>query len=1189
MSLGKSTVYDLKLYVPISSSNKTHRVIQLSNGLVALLISDPSETLASCAVSVATGSHKDPVGIPGLAHLCEHMIMSSGSKKYPESNYLNQILTKNNGSQNAHTTGEQTSFHFEVPNTTSAESLVFDEIVDILAASLKEPVFTETLINKEIYAIESEHVGNKTTLDKVLYHGTRLLANSEHPFHRFCTGNMITLTSMPKLHNMNLKAELIRYFKENFVSENMVLCLKGSQSINQLAKLAQSTFGTVPAGTANLGQGLKLKPWRRNSQPSPPNSPTISKSVNDMHKLKDTWLPYYLKKSVFSDLERDRVLLIKSSKTPVLRMIFPINYLSTRFSDREIATYKYAWCELLGDESQGSLCHCLREANFLTDLTAYPSTFATNDDGLVLQLHLTNSGWKHVSEIIPMIWEYSIKAIMNSPLSELGQYLSEMNSMDLLRFLYQELASSPMEVCSELCDKLMQDMMVSDPSFILKSTGVNFDCNDPTVSSIGSYSESKQSKEWWKGQAVKFQSFLNEFTSIENVRLILLGDIQKCDLYDENEQLKTDTYYDYDYIKTNVIILNLNVYRTDYKFTIPARNPFLVPVGHKLSFIKEALAVSSLQSEVASLAILTSSELLKTSPKLIGKSQFYELWTKEEDLNLSFKSKSIVSVEYINTNIKPAPLHTMQLEIFGQLLHEILAPTLYPAERAGYTYELALSSKGDVRFGLTISGFTDGVVGILELIVTTMVQIAKGKRLVSRETFRKARVKVRNKYEAAASENCATLASLGLLIVLEECMWSLEDRLEALEVADMDSFYEFMEKFVEGESYLNLMIQGSDISIADKINIYLDQHLTHHLAKEGRGTNILVEPSTYKIPDGSNLCVKRKGFDDDPNNSIVYFIQTGSRDDIYAFSLTAFTEFVMHLTLVPDLRSKKQIGYLVLGGVRVLSDTVGLHITTMASTPPEFLEIKIEEYLAYLESYLSKLSTEQFKTQFVQEYVQLIKSKSTHKIEKTSGPSNLMAHIEANVRSGLVNTSVAMKSHKRLRNQITYRSYNFEDDDEPVNERVISSLTLLKYLQFFQEKISIRSKTRAKLSVMISSPMTKEAIENKMMFLQLESFLKIKGFSISSEKLKDILDKTEGKSTALFKELFVYFRSRGESLKLCSVVLKEVVKQLVRNSPSGEDKVAVSAGTSGSLHRMSQNVVSVIPLVEITDVNTNRI
>ena len=67
----KSAEYDV-----IKSANDTRNygVLELANGMRVLLISDPETDKSSAALDVHVGTMSDPDDIPGLAHLCEHML-----------------------------------------------------------------------------------------------------------------------------------------------------------------------------------------------------------------------------------------------------------------------------------------------------------------------------------------------------------------------------------------------------------------------------------------------------------------------------------------------------------------------------------------------------------------------------------------------------------------------------------------------------------------------------------------------------------------------------------------------------------------------------------------------------------------------------------------------------------------------------------------------------------------------------------------------------------------------------------------------------------------------------------------------------------------------------------------------------------------------------------------------------------
>ncbi|GMF58206.1 unnamed protein product [[Candida] boidinii] len=151
-----ATVLEDLIYSSLTVDYRRYRLLKLANGLTALLISDPTEDLGSCAVSVASGAHNDPENIPGLAHLCEHMLFDA-SKQFPKpAYYFHSLVSRSGGAYNAQTDGERTCYYFEVPTNTknsfdgSKSSSYFEDAVEAFASYFKEPLFNTANTEKEI-------------------------------------------------------------------------------------------------------------------------------------------------------------------------------------------------------------------------------------------------------------------------------------------------------------------------------------------------------------------------------------------------------------------------------------------------------------------------------------------------------------------------------------------------------------------------------------------------------------------------------------------------------------------------------------------------------------------------------------------------------------------------------------------------------------------------------------------------------------------------------------------------------------------------------------------------------------------------------------------------------------------------------------------------------------------------------
>src|SRR5690349_17415921 len=108
----------LKTPIKSEGDQKDYRLIELSNGLKALLISKPddgsgNDDLAAACLTVGVGSFWEKPEILGLAHFLEHMLFL-GSEKYPEESSYNNFIKLHGGENNAATENERTYYYFSV-------------------------------------------------------------------------------------------------------------------------------------------------------------------------------------------------------------------------------------------------------------------------------------------------------------------------------------------------------------------------------------------------------------------------------------------------------------------------------------------------------------------------------------------------------------------------------------------------------------------------------------------------------------------------------------------------------------------------------------------------------------------------------------------------------------------------------------------------------------------------------------------------------------------------------------------------------------------------------------------------------------------------------------------------------------------------------------------------------------------
>ncbi|MCC5831816.1 MAG: insulinase family protein [Chlamydiales bacterium] len=221
---------NLKIETPALSHRET-RKIRLENGLEALLISDPDTKESGAALAVAVGSWDDPVDRPGMAHFVEHMLFL-GTEKYPEEEGYKRYLDEHGGTPNAFTMADRTVYIFSVNNEG------FSEALDRFGQFFIAPIFSPSGVDRECKAIHQEFCKD-VPLDpwRVLY-VKKELANSKHPFHRFCIGNSDTLERISQ-------DELKEWYNTHYSADLMHLVVYSSESLDSLENEVATIFSNV--------------------------------------------------------------------------------------------------------------------------------------------------------------------------------------------------------------------------------------------------------------------------------------------------------------------------------------------------------------------------------------------------------------------------------------------------------------------------------------------------------------------------------------------------------------------------------------------------------------------------------------------------------------------------------------------------------------------------------------------------------------------------------------------------------------------------------------------------------------------------------------------------------------------------------------------------------------------------------
>ncbi|XP_077114691.1 insulin-degrading enzyme isoform X1 [Ranitomeya variabilis] len=359
---------------------REYRGVELVNGIKALLISDPTTDKSSAALDVYIGSLSDPDNIPGLAHFCEHMLFL-GTKKYPKENEYSQFLSEHAGSSNAFTSGEHTNYYFDV----SHEHL--EGALDRFSQFFLGPLFDESCKDREVNAVDSEHEKNLMNDAWRLFQLEKATGDPQHPFHKFGTGNKLTLETRPTKEGVDVRQELLKFHSTFYSSNLMSICVLGRETLDDLTELLVKLFAEVE-----------------------------NKNVPVPEFTENPFQEQYLQKMY-------KIVPIKDIRN--LYVTFPIPDLQKYYKSNP----GHYLGHLIGHEGPGSLLSELKSKGWVNTLVGGQKEGAKGFMFFIINVDLTEEGLLHVDDIIFHMFQYIQKLRTEGPQEWVFQECKDLNAV----------------------------------------------------------------------------------------------------------------------------------------------------------------------------------------------------------------------------------------------------------------------------------------------------------------------------------------------------------------------------------------------------------------------------------------------------------------------------------------------------------------------------------------------------------------------------------------------------------------------------------------------------------------------------------------------------------------------------------------------------------------------------------------
>ena len=476
--------------------NRSYRVIRLPNKLEALLVHDPETDKASASVNVNVGNFSDEEDMPGMAHAVEHLLFM-GTEKFPSENAYNVYLNNHSGHSNAYTAATETNYYFECAASLEAgelsngvdgvaKTLGVDQkgplygALDRFAQFFVAPLFLESTLDRELRAVDSENKKNLQSDQWRLSQLSKTLANPDHPYHKFSTGNLKTLRDDPLKRNVKIREAFIAFYERHYSANRMKLVVLGREPLDELESWVTELFSNVKNKELVQNRWDGVNVYTANEL----STQVFAKPVMESRSL-EMYFPY-----------RDEEEMFESQ---------PSRYIS----------------HLIGHEGPGSILAYLKEKGWANGLSSGAMPLCPGSAFFTVSIRLTPDGFKHYQDVVKTVFQYISLMQEAPPQKWIFDEMKDMAEVDF-RFKQKSPASRFTSRMSSVMQKpLPRSWLLSglskirkfDPTAISQAMQLLRPDNFRMIIVTQDYQGGWDQKETWYGTDYKIDKISTDFSS----------------------------------------------------------------------------------------------------------------------------------------------------------------------------------------------------------------------------------------------------------------------------------------------------------------------------------------------------------------------------------------------------------------------------------------------------------------------------------------------------------------------------------------------------------------------------------------------------------------------------------------------------------------------------------------------------
>lgn len=335
------------------------------------------------------------------------------------------------------------------------------------------------------------------------------------------------------------------------------------------------------------------------------------------------------------------------------------------------------------------------------------------------------------------------------------------------------------------------------------------------------------------------------------------------------------------------------------------------------------------------------------SPKLIRNDELARIWYKKDDQFWVPKANLFISCR--NSLTTSTAENCVMARIYTDIVKDALEEYSYDAELAGLGYSV---SSGNTGLDILVSGYNDKLSVLLEKVLLTMrdLEVKPDRFEIIKERMLRG---LKNWYFQQPYNQVGDYTRW-----LNSPTGHINDQyleeLQHLTAADIQQFYPHLLQQMHIETFVHGNLYKED---ALKLSKLVETTLKPRVLRKAQWP---VDRALVFPPGGNFVYHRALGDPANVNHCIEYLLYVGDKAERPLRAKTLLFDQMTHEPAFDQLRTKEQLGYVVFSGARTTATTVGYRFIIQSERTPDYLESRIDSFLAGFEGVLEKMSDTEF-------------------------------------------------------------------------------------------------------------------------------------------------------------------------------------------------------------------------------------